>query len=77
MKFNKILKGTEFDKITILTRDRDGNLFNLLNCIKSLGNIGHSFNIIVDPKAENEKSFSWDGDGSDFIKSIERDKNET
>ena len=78
MKLNEILKGTKFDKIIVLTRDRDSNLFNLLNHIKSLGNIGHSFTIVVDPDNKEGKTFSWDGDGSDFIKSIEREKgNET
>jgi len=43
----------------------------LIEYIKSNGNTGHSFSIIVDPddKDANE-SFGWDGDGSDSIGDI-------
>lgn len=60
----------ELTTYTILCRDRDGNLKRLIEYIAANGNGGHSFDIVVDPGSENEKSFGWDGDGSDFIKSI-------
>lgn len=53
--------------ITIECRDDYNNLEKLLHEIKVLGNIGHTFNIIVDPKSENESTFEWDGDGPDHI----------
>ena len=53
-------------KIQIEANDGDGKLSALLNYIKHIGNIGHSFSIVVDPgDREHEKRFSWDGDGSD------------
>ena len=57
--------------ITITCKDGDNNLEDLLNYIKSNGNIGHSFNIVVDPDdKERRKEFGWDGDGSDSIRDI-------
>jgi hypothetical protein len=54
-------------KITIET-DASGAdiLIKMLNHIKSIGNIGHSFTIMVDPDGDKEykKPFGWDGDGS-------------
>lgn len=45
---------------------------DLLTYIKGLGDKGHSFSIVVDPDCtEYKKSFSFDGDGSDRINSIE------
>lgn len=62
---------TPLKKITILCRDYDNRLENLLNKIKSTGNIGHSFDIVVDPDNEDHKeTFGWDGDGSDYIEDI-------
>ena len=65
-------------KITITARDSEDTLEDLLNAIKKIGNSGHSFDILVDPKADYNKNpnhkdgpiFNWDGDGNDFIKSI-------
>ena len=57
--------------ITITCRDDDNTLEELLNYIKMNGNMGHSFDIVVDPDdKERRKSFDWDGDGSDCIKDI-------
>jgi hypothetical protein len=56
--------------MTILYSDTDGEFEDLINYIKSNGNVGHSFSIIVDPKSENEKEFGWDGDGLNFIKQV-------
>ena len=61
-------------KIQIEANDEDGKLSDLLNYIKHVGNIGHSFSIVVDPgDREHEKRFSWDGDGSDRINEIQVD----
>jgi hypothetical protein len=58
-------------KIIITCRDRDNNLEDLLEYIQSIGNGGHSFEIIVDPTTSNyTKTFYWDGDGSDRIEGI-------
>ena len=57
--------------IIITCNDPDNSLEDLLNYIKINGNPGHSFSIIVDPDSkESTKKFSWDGDGSDYIKDI-------
>ena len=57
--------------ITIQCRDNDNTLEDLLNYIKSNGNTGHSFSIVVDPDdKERRKEFGWDGDGSDSIRDI-------
>jgi len=56
--------------IVIKCNDQDNTLEDLLNYIKTNGNCGHSFSIVVDPKSPSMKTFGWDGDGSDSIKSI-------
>jgi sulfatase maturation enzyme AslB (radical SAM superfamily) len=57
--------------LTVVARDEDKHLQDLLEYLKSNGNGGHSFSIVVDPgDAEKEKKFFWDGDGSDRIESI-------
>lgn len=68
--FNEWNQHKNIKIITITCRDGDNTLEKLLNYIKSSGNTGHSFSIIVDPKSEGEQKFYWDGDGSDSIKSI-------
>lgn len=50
--------------------DQDHNLFELIKYIAKIGNTGHSFSITVDPGADTEKSFGWDGDGSDSIRAV-------
>ena len=58
-------------KIIIDVVDRDNKLENLLKHIQEVGNVGHSFDILVDPDPNGEtKKFGWDGDGSDYIKDI-------
>ena len=66
-----------FKTITIIARDQENELVDLLEYIKNNGNTGHSFSIIVDPDGDKtqKKEFFWDGDGSDFIKSIKVDEN--
>jgi hypothetical protein len=51
---------------TVTATDPDNTLKRLLDAIKTAGNGGHSFSIIVD---ENEEFF-WDGDGCDSIREI-------
>lgn len=61
----------EYKKITIIARDQDDNLENLLTKIQQTGNIGHTFSIVVDPdNTDYKETFEWDGDGSDMIKDI-------
>lgn len=66
--------GDEFVELKILLRDPDDQLFRLIDYIKSTANVGHSFEVVVDPDlSENKKSFGIDGDGSFFIKDIKKD----
>lgn len=59
------------DLIVIRAHDGDRKLPALLDHIKSTGNIGHSFEIVVDPdNKEFRKVFGWDGDGADRINEI-------
>ena len=54
--------------ITLEVVDQDNKLENLLAYIRNIGNVGHSFNILVDPdNSDTKKNFGWDGDGSDRI----------
>jgi 2'-5' RNA ligase len=46
-------------------------LVDLVDYIRTTGNIGHSFSILVDPENKDfRKSFGWDGDGSDSIQKV-------
>jgi hypothetical protein len=64
-------KEDDIDEIVIKTIDKDHRLKRLLYYIQDIGNVGHSFDIIVDPdNSDTKKIFGWDGDGSDRIKSI-------
>jgi hypothetical protein len=62
----------ETETITVTVRKGSAdNLAELLEYIKSTGNIGHSFSIVVDPDGSDyRKSFGWDGDGADYIESV-------
>ena len=56
---------------TVECIDSNGRLKELLNYIGTKGNIGHSFDIVVDPgDKQNERHFFWDGDGPDKIKAV-------
>jgi hypothetical protein len=74
--FNELLEAASADNLTIYEiscRDYDNALKNLLECIKAIGNTGHSFSIIVDPEEKEglkDRTFYWDGDGADHIKEI-------
>ncbi len=60
-----------FKLITVLVRDQDDSLENLIEYIRVTANPGHSFSVVVDPDmSEHRKSFGIDGDGSFFIKKI-------
>lgn len=64
-----------YDKITIMCHDTDGNLRELLEHIKGVGNTGHSFSIVVDPDQQStKKEFEWDGDGADSILKISHEE---
>lgn len=66
-----ILGKNKRKKIIIDVVDMDNKLENLLKHIQQVGNVGHSFDILVDPDPNGEtKKFGWDGDGSDYIKDI-------
>ena len=59
-------------EIKIITNDAGAEaLVPLIAYIGDIGNVGHSFSIIVDPDmVENKKTFGWDGDGADRIDEI-------
>lgn len=57
----------------IVCRDPDGTLKEILDTIMAVGNTGHSFDVVVDPEEKEklgERTFNWDGDGSDYIKEV-------
>jgi hypothetical protein len=55
--------------------DSEGNLKKLIEYIGEIGNSGHSFSIIVDPDdPEYERTFGWDGDGSDRVISVKKEQ---
>lgn len=55
----------------LIDTSNSDQLIELLNYIKELGNIGHSFTVVVDPgNTDHEKKFEWDGDGADHISNI-------
>lgn len=63
--------GSPANVIEIECNDTEGELARLLTYIMRTGNIGHSFDIVVDPDdKEYGMSFGWDGDGADRIRSI-------
>ena len=65
----------EFDEITVQLRDPDNQLVKMIEYIKGAANIGHSFEVVVDPDMrEYRKSFFMDGDGSFYIKEVKKNK---
>lgn len=75
VKESLLLEKMETEQIIVNVRKGSGeNLKKLLDCIKGIGNGGHSFEIVVDPEEKEnlkERTFFWDGDGSDQIDSVE------
>ncbi len=64
----------EFSKIEILVKGDEGQMANMLEYIRSISSIGHSFEIVVDPDmSDYKKSFYADGDGSFRIKHVKLD----
>jgi hypothetical protein len=59
-------------KIEILVDDPDDQLIRLLNYISILSAPGHSFDVVVDPDSDDEKSFGMDGDGRFYIKYLKK-----
>jgi len=63
----------DLNKLEIYYRDDENELLELINHIKDIGNIGHSFEIVVDPEnSDYRKKFEWDGDGPNYIKSVKK-----
>lgn len=71
INFQEWVKTENTKTIIITCRDQDNTLEDLLNSIKTIGNTGHSFSIIVDPDEKGREKFEWDGDGTDHIFKIE------
>lgn len=73
-KLNEGISEEDLYVYEIRCRDGEGTLKEIIECIKAVGNTGHSFDVIVDPEEKeglSERKFMWDGDGSDYIESIE------
>jgi hypothetical protein len=71
MKSFKLMYEERTEKtITVKCYDQDNSLEDLIEFIKSNGNGGHSFEIIVDPDGDDTQTFGWDGDGGDRINDI-------
>ena len=72
----KILESRDSDikKITIETRDSEGQLAKLLDDIKATAAAGHTFDVIVDPDAETPRAYEIDGDGAFRINDIKSEK---
>lgn len=65
--------GKNLDEITIKVRDPDNQLVKMIDHIMHSANIGHSFEVIVDPDLrERTKKFYMDGDGSFYIKEVKK-----
>jgi len=71
---HKAYVGNPTNVIEVECNDTEGELARLLTYIMRTGNIGHSFDIVVDPDSKEHKmTFGWDGDGADRIRSIKVD----
>lgn len=83
MKLKGLIKEGDDDMKTLTVVYRDGGgtpLAEIIDIIKGRGNIGHSFEMIIDTDLGTAdggtiKAF-WDGDGPDYIKSIQVDGEE-
>lgn len=74
MKMNEAIPDENLTIYKIKARDSEETIKRLIEHIGKLGNVGHSFSIVVDPdatKEEGKETFGWDGDGSDRIESVE------
>ena len=80
MKLKELIKEDDDNMKTLTVRYRDGGgtpLAEIVDIIKGRGNIGHSFTMKIDTdlsKADGgDISVFWDGDGPDYIESIQVD----
>lgn len=75
VKESLLLEKMEIDTITVTVRKGSGEkMKEILECIKGVGNGGHTFRIVIDPDEKeklSERTFEWDGDGQDRIENIE------
>jgi len=61
----------DFDVIQIELRDPDNQLVKMIDYIMHTANVGHSFEVVVDPEdRETRKSFDIDGDGPFYINKV-------
>jgi len=58
---------------TYVKNMKEDPLVKNIAAIGYLGNVGHSYAIILDPDGDNPINSGWDGDGSDHIFEIIRD----
>ena len=62
-------------KLVINVVDSEGELQKLIDHIKKIANMGHSFEVVVDPNNKDyTEKFYIDGDGSFYIKDVEFEK---
>lgn len=60
-------------ELVIKLRDHDDQLFKMIDYIMHTANVGHSFEVVVDPDMrEHKKSFYMDGDGSFYIQEVKK-----
>jgi len=75
VKESLLLEKMEIDTITVTVRKGSGEkMKEILECIKGVGNGGHTFSIVIDPEEKeklSERTFEWDGDGQDRIENVE------
>ena len=63
----------ELDEIVIKLRDPDDQLVKMIEYIRGVAGIGHSFEVVVDPDMrEYRKRFFMDGDGSFYIQDVKK-----
>jgi len=61
----------QLTEITVKVRDPDDQLVKMIDYIMHTANIGHSFEVVVDPDmSEHRKKFYMDGDGSFSITEV-------
>lgn len=63
----------QLTEINVKLRDPDDQLVKMIDYIMHTANIGHSFEVVVDPDmSEYRKRFSMDGDGSFHIAEVKK-----
>jgi hypothetical protein len=66
----------DLSEIKVLLRDPDNQLVKMIDYIMHNANIGHSFEVVVDPELrESKRTFYMDGDGSFRIQEVRKDGN--